>query len=133
MIDPHSGVPAWRQLAGVLRARIESGEWRPGALLPPHPRLQHEYAVERATVQRAVADLRQAGLVDVERGIGVRVRERVAEERVRVARGSEVRSRMPTATERAEHGLADGVPVFVVTIGGRSRVLPGDRTVLTFA
>ncbi|WP_133305764.1 winged helix-turn-helix domain-containing protein, partial [Micromonospora sp. MW-13] len=74
MIDPHSGVPAHRQVAASMRTRIASGEWQPGSLLPASPRLMHEYEVGRATVQTALAALRAEGLIDMEPGIGVRVR-----------------------------------------------------------
>lgn len=131
MIDPHSGVPAWRQLADELRARINSGEWPPGALLPPQPRIQHEYAVGKATVKAAVAALRSEGLVDLEHGIGIRVREPSERQEVRGESGSVVSVRMPTPAERAAFGLADGVPMLVVTgPDGLQEAYPGDEYVL---
>ncbi|MCT2280875.1 GntR family transcriptional regulator [Micromonospora chalcea] len=131
MIDPHSGVPAWRQLADALRARIDSGEWPPGALLPPQPRLRHEYAVGKATVKAAVAALRSEGLVDLEHGIGIRVREHIERQEVTGERGSVVSVRMPTPAERATFGLTDGVPVLVVTgPDGLQEAYPGDEYVL---
>lgn len=133
MIDPHSGVPQHRQLADELRARIASGEWTPGSLLPPQPRLRHEYGVGKATLQAAVAALRAEGLVDVERGVGVRVRGEQERETVRVPRGATLISRMPTGQERAELGIPEGVPVMEVRIGGRVQMHPADRVVLTFA
>lgn len=134
MIDPHSGVPAHRQLAEMLRARIVAGEWPPGTLLPPSPRLRHEYGVGKATVQAAIGSLRAEGLIGLERGIGIRVREPVERQRVAVPRGGEVSSRMPTARERADLDVPEGVPVLVVTLGGRVRgVYPADRTVLTLS
>lgn len=132
MIDPHSGVPAHRQLAELLRARITSGEWPPGSLLPPAPRLRHEYGVGKATVQAAVAALRAEGLIGLERGIGIRVREPVERRRVAVPRGSTIRARMPTPQERAALDVPEGVPVLVVIIGGRERgPYPADRVDLT--
>jgi DNA-binding transcriptional regulator YhcF (GntR family) len=131
VIDPHSGVPAWRQLADELRARITSGEWPPGALLPPQPRLRYEYAVSKPTVQAAVSALKSEGRVDVERGIGVRVREQPVKRKVRVPRGSETDSRMPDAAERAEMDIAEGVPLLLVTFGGETRRYPADRVTLT--
>lgn len=133
MIDPHSGVPAWRQLADDLRVRIASGEWPPGGLLPSRPRLMHEYGVGRSTVQSAMIALRTDGLIDFEHGIGIRVREVPEEELVKVPRGARVRTRMPTPEERAELGIPSGVPVLVVAFGGRERILSGDKTTLTIA
>lgn len=133
MIDPHSGVPRHRQLAALLRERLTVGEWAPGALLPSETRLSQDYRVGRGTVRRAIAVLRAEGLLDVAAGHGTRVREAVQLQPVRVARGSTARGRMPTDAERATLDIPEGVPVLVVTIGGRERVLPCDRTLLTFA
>ncbi|MEN3609294.1 GntR family transcriptional regulator [Plantactinospora sp. ZYX-F-223] len=133
MLDPHSGVPRHRQLAAELRARITSGEWLPGTLLPPEARLSHEYGVGRGTVRRAVAELRREGLIDAAPGRGTQVREQIEREPVRVQRGSQVVARMPSPEERASLDIPEGVPVLIVTIGGRSRVLSAERTVLTFA
>ncbi|MEU7771203.1 GntR family transcriptional regulator [Micromonospora taraxaci] len=131
MVNPHSGVPAWQQLAAVLRARIEVGEWPPGALLPPAPRLSHEYDLGKATVKRALDSLRADGLVDLDRGIGLRVREPVEVEVVRVPRGARTRSRMPTPAERADMGIPEGVPLLLVTFGGRTTRYAADRTELS--
>lgn len=120
MIDPHSGVPAHRQLAELLRGRITSGEFPPGSLLPPQPRLRHEYGVGKATVQSAMATLRAEGLIEWERGIGVRVTEPVQDRRrVAMPRGASAIARPATSEERAEMGLAVGEHVQVVTLGGR--------------
>ncbi|MEW2474581.1 GntR family transcriptional regulator [Micromonospora gifhornensis] len=133
MIDPR-GAPAWQQLAALLRARIEAGEWPPGALLPPAPRLRHEYGVGKATVKAAVDALRSDGLVDLERGIGMRVREPVVRERVPVPRAALITARPPTPDERASMAIPEGVHVLEVTVGGRVRgVYPADRTALSTA
>jgi GntR family transcriptional regulator len=65
----------YRQLADLLRAGIESGEYPPGSVLPSEPALSGQYDVSRASVNRAVAILRSEGLVRVERGRGSIVRE----------------------------------------------------------
>ncbi|WP_432050337.1 GntR family transcriptional regulator [Verrucosispora sp. NA02020] len=128
MIDLHSGVPRHLQLAAELRARIAAGEYAPGSLLPSETRLAQEYEVGRGTVRRAVGLLRAEGLVDVASGRGTRVRGQAEREVVSVPRGSMIDSRMPTPDERAELDIPDGVPVQVVTTGGRVRgVYPSDR------
>lgn len=131
-LDPHSGVPLYRQLAAALRARIEAGEWPPGALLPSQARIGYDYDVGKATVQKAVDALRTEGLITVERGIGIRVREPAEREVVSVPRGALIDARMPTPRERAELDIPEGVPVQVVTVGGRVRgVYPADRVRLS--
>lgn len=131
MIDPHAGKPAHRQLTELLRARIVAGEWPPGSLLPPAPRLRYEYGVGKATVQTALSSLRAEGLIDLERGIGLRVREPVEVQVVKVPRGARTRSRMPTPQERVELDLPEGVPVLLVSFGGRTMRYPADRTELS--
>lgn len=133
-LDPHSGVPLHRQLAAILRARIAAGEWAAGTLLPAQARIGYDYGVGKATVQAAVIALRTEGLVDVERGVGIRVREPAEQQRVAVPRGAQVSARMPTTEERAALDVPDGVPVLVVELGGRVRgVYAADRTVLTLS
>ena len=55
-------MPAYEQLAGILRARIGAGEWRSGPL-PSVKQLQDTYDVGRDTVLRAIEVLRSDGLV----------------------------------------------------------------------
>jgi GntR family transcriptional regulator len=54
----------YRQIAAWLRARIEAGEFRPGVdPLPSEKDLQELFEVARDTARRAVAVLRDEGLV----------------------------------------------------------------------
>lgn len=125
-------MPVARQLAALLRARVLDGTYAAGGLLPSETRLSQEYGVGRGTVRRAVAELRAEGLVDAAPGRGTRVREVAERQVVAVPRGSLIDSRMPTPDERAELDIPEGVPVQVVTVGGRVRgVYPSDRVTLT--
>ncbi|XTZ18214.1 GntR family transcriptional regulator [Micromonospora echinospora] len=128
MIDLHSGVPRHRQLADVLRARIRSGEWPPGSLLPSETRLSQEYGLGRGTVRRAVAILRAEGLVDVASGRGTRVRIQGEDLEELIGEPDQfVTARMPTPEERALHQMAEGVPVLVVRHpDGLMDVFPAD-------
>jgi GntR family transcriptional regulator len=56
-----------------LEARIQSGELPPGARLPTEAELQQEHKVSRATAQRVLNDLAQAGLAVRSRGRGTHV------------------------------------------------------------
>jgi GntR family transcriptional regulator len=62
IVDQGSPVPAYEQLAGILRAEINAGEWRTGPL-PSVKQLQDTYAVGRDTVLHAIDVLRTEGLV----------------------------------------------------------------------
>lgn len=61
--SPLSNVPLFRQLADVLAGQIERGELRPGQPLPSELHLQQTYDVSRGTVRKAMAELRERGLV----------------------------------------------------------------------
>jgi DNA-binding GntR family transcriptional regulator len=74
-IDHDAGRPVWRQLADILRDMIESGEIPPGKLLPSQRTLMQRYEVSDGTVKRALALLREEGLIETERGRGVYVKE----------------------------------------------------------
>lgn len=73
MIDRESGVPLYRQLADILRARIESGQYQPGKLIPSETHLQQEFELARDTVRAALDILRDEGLVVTYPGRGTAV------------------------------------------------------------
>ncbi len=60
----------YRQIADDLRARIESGEYPPGAQLPTKAELMEEYSASLATVDHAIDVLRGWGLVETRQGVG---------------------------------------------------------------
>lgn len=63
MIDPMSPTPLYQQVADLLAGQIERGELEPGQPLPSETSLVQTYGVARGTVRRAVAELRERGLV----------------------------------------------------------------------
>lgn len=63
VIDYRGDLPPHQQIAGWLRARIESGELQPGQVLPSEKDLVGTFGVARTTVRRAVAALREEGRV----------------------------------------------------------------------
>jgi GntR family transcriptional regulator len=67
--------PQYRQLADLIRAAIDGGEYAPGSLLPSEDELARRYDVSRPTVNRAMSILRSEGLIRVERGRGTIVRD----------------------------------------------------------
>lgn len=68
MIDRSAGQPPWVQLAAILRRRITSGEL--DGRLPSEKTLGQEYDVAMGTVRKAIAALREEGLVRTEHGWG---------------------------------------------------------------
>lgn len=78
-IDRDSGVAVWRQIEEALAEGIRSGDWREGARLPTEAELASRFRVNRHTLRRAIAGLVDRGLVRVEQGRGIFVRENVLE------------------------------------------------------
>ncbi|MBI3832652.1 MAG: substrate-binding domain-containing protein [Planctomycetes bacterium] len=54
---------AYRRIAADLRRRMRSGEWPPGAVLPPWRALAHTYRVGVRVIQRASEALKRDGLL----------------------------------------------------------------------
>jgi GntR family histidine utilization transcriptional repressor len=63
----------WEAIRDDIRARIAAREWAPGGLIPGEEALAAAYGVARATVNRALQDLAEAGLVERRRRAGTRV------------------------------------------------------------
>jgi len=62
-IDQYSEVPLYKQLAAILRGQIEAGQFSRLDPLPGEATLEQQYEVSRDTVRRAIALLRDEGLV----------------------------------------------------------------------
>lgn len=74
MIDREGPVPPYRQVAAILRERIESGEIPRGRRIPSLVELEQEFGVARDTLRKAVQLLRDEELVETVPGLGVFVR-----------------------------------------------------------
>lgn len=72
-IDRDGPTPVYVQLAGILRGRIEAGEFVPGRALPSETTLMQEYGLARETVRKGVRVLRDEGLVQIVQGRGAYV------------------------------------------------------------
>lgn len=70
MIDPYGAVPRYLQLADILEAEIRSGVLPAGRAMPSEATLQQRYGLARQTCRKAVAVLRDRGLVVTVRGLG---------------------------------------------------------------
>ncbi len=65
--------PAYEKLKAHIRARIASGEWKPGDAVPSEAELTRAFGVSRMTAHRALRELAAEGLVTRLRGSGTRV------------------------------------------------------------
>jgi DNA-binding GntR family transcriptional regulator len=64
-VDHDAPEPPYRQLAGILAARIRRGDWAPNRAIPSEARLVQEYGLARSTIRRAIAVLAEQGTVFV--------------------------------------------------------------------
>ncbi|MEV4612305.1 winged helix-turn-helix domain-containing protein [Kitasatospora sp. NPDC049258] len=75
-LDPDDSRPPYEQVASSLGAAIRTRRLAPGEKLPSHKDLTEMYGFARATIQRALRDLEDEGLVVSRKGSGVYVRNR---------------------------------------------------------
>ena len=123
-----AGGSVYEQIAVALRDQIVSGHLQAGQKMPSETTLQQQYGVSRVTVRRAMAILRNQGLVVVRKGHGGYVRDELDLQDLTLPAGTVLTSRMPTTAERAELDLAEGVPLFVAALpDGSVSVFPADR------
>jgi DNA-binding GntR family transcriptional regulator len=73
LIDPTARKPPYVQVAEILKGRIESGEYPKDRRLPSESELTDEFEIGRSTARKAVAWLRDTGLVDTVAGRGTYV------------------------------------------------------------
>lgn len=69
-LDPQSGVPVHEQLVQAAKKAIVSGRLRPGQVFPSVRTLAAALKIHVNTAQRAVAALKQEGLLEIQPGIG---------------------------------------------------------------
>ena len=70
MSAPSAG---WRGIRDALVQRIAEREWSPGEMMPTEAWLAKEFGVARATVNRAMRDMAERGLVERRRKAGTKV------------------------------------------------------------
>lgn len=69
-VDPLGPTPMYVQIADVLQSRIERGEIQANRPIPSETQMQQEFGVARLTARKAVAVLRERGLVVTVQGRG---------------------------------------------------------------
>ncbi len=70
-INPHSGIPIYRQVMGQIRYQILAGVIRQSEQLPSVRDMSARLKVNPMTVSKAYAYLEMEGLLDRKRGVGV--------------------------------------------------------------
>ena len=74
-IDPHSGVPTYRQVMDQVKYYVAAGALRAGDQLPSIRDLARSLAVNPATIVKAYTELEHEGVVEMRQGRGVFVAE----------------------------------------------------------
>jgi GntR family transcriptional regulator len=72
-ISTSDATPLHEQVAGQIRRSIAEGDARSGDRLPPAKDLAAVMGVNTNTVLRALRELRDEGLLEFRRGLGIRV------------------------------------------------------------
>ena len=65
----------WEEIRAEVLRRIRARDWPPGALIPGEEALAEEFGVARATVNRAMTALAEAGVIERKKRAGTRVAE----------------------------------------------------------
>ena len=65
----------WESIRAEVLRRIRARDWPPGALIPGEEALAEEFGVARATVNRALTALADAGVIERKKRAGTRVAE----------------------------------------------------------
>ena len=72
-VQPTSGVPIYRQIIDQIRALVSSGRLKPGDRLPSVRQVAADLQINMMTVSKAYAKLENEGVIERERGLGMRV------------------------------------------------------------
>lgn len=93
-VDPHSGVPVYRQLMDQIKFHVASGLLKPGDELPSTRSLSSDLGVNPMTISKAYSFLEKEGVVERRPG------------RPLVVRALEKGELEETKTDRLREGLA---------------------------
>src|SRR6266404_997942 len=113
-IDPHSGVPVYRQMVDQFKYYAASAALKPGEQLPSIRELAQSLAINPTTVVRVYSELEREGVIEMRHGKGAFVadsaRRMTAAERARALR----RLARQLAVEATQTGAAAGVVLRIV-------------------
>jgi GntR family transcriptional regulator len=101
-LDPHTGVPAYRQLVDQVDQAIRLGLLGPGDQLPSVRDVVTQISINPNTVHRAYRELEHLALVEARPGLGTFVVEHVA----------------PATTPRRQAALSEGLGRWVAAARG---------------
>ena len=114
-IHPSSGVPIFRQIMDQVRAQVASGRLKPGDLVPSVRQMAVDLQVNMLTVSKAYSRLEAEGVLERDRGTGMRVRGQVEHLGSVTERQAELRDLVDHVVTRGlQLGLTDEQIISVV-------------------
>src|SRR5512140_2706952 len=69
-LDRADPVPLYHQLYRILLERIETGEWKPGDLIPSEKELGEQFKLSRITIRQTLQHLAADGYLSRQQGRG---------------------------------------------------------------
>lgn len=75
VLDKNTPIPLYYQLKEIIKEKIESGELKPGDVLPSERELSQTHQISRPTIRQALKELVNEGLLHREKGKGTFVSE----------------------------------------------------------
>jgi GntR family transcriptional regulator len=73
-VDHESPIPVYRQVAAILKERIEAGTYQPGKRLPSVRDLTQEFGIAQLTGRKALRVLVDEGIAEMSPGMGTFVK-----------------------------------------------------------
>lgn len=108
----------WARVAARLREDITAGAWPAGQPIPGELALMDRYRVARGTVQRALRQLREEGVIYTLHGQGSYVAAVPLVRVLELGPADRLTARMPEDAERQALRMAPGVPLIVIARPG---------------
>ena len=75
ILSGDTSVPMYLQIKNAITAKINSGEWQPGQLIPSENKLAEELGASRMTINRPLRELTTEGMLKRVHGLGTFVAE----------------------------------------------------------
>jgi GntR family transcriptional regulator len=99
MMEGPTFLPLYRQIKGLITRGLQSGQWRPGELIPSEAELAGRFGVSQGTVRKAVDELAAENLLVRKQGRGTFV-----------ATHQSARTQFRFLRLRDDEGLAESAP-----------------------
>jgi len=124
-VDPHSGVPVYRQMMDQVKYYIASGVLRPGAQLPSVRELAQFLRVNPTTVVKAYTELEHERMIELKQGKGAFIASHAPKMGEREKEAQLRRQARAFAVEAAQMGVPHAV--LLRLLKEEMEALKGDR------